>query len=109
MTKAPQADPGEEGLRVGLPEDHAAGLRAVVASVQHAHAQMGTARSIATLRLLNQKAGFDCPGCAWPEGDHRHLAEFCENGVKAVAEEATLRRVTPEFFAEHPISSLERR
>jgi molybdopterin-dependent oxidoreductase alpha subunit len=68
---------------------------------------MGAARTVRTLRLLNQREGFDCPGCAWPEpGDHRKLAEFCENGAKAVAEEATRRRVGPEFFAEHSIADL---
>ena len=67
---------------------------------------MGVARSIQTLLAVNQKDGFDCPGCAWPEEDKRHIAEFCENGAKAVAEEATIRRVTPEFFAEHSIDEL---
>ena len=57
---------------------------------------MGVKRTALTLLRVNQKNGFDCPGCAWPEGDERHTAEFCENGAKAVAEEATLRRVTPE-------------
>ncbi|WP_241193717.1 FdhF/YdeP family oxidoreductase, partial [Streptomyces sp. ADI98-12] len=49
------------------------------------------------------------PGCAWPEPDKRHAAEFCENGAKAVAEEATLRRVTPAFFAEHSVADLAER
>jgi len=72
---------------------------------------MGAARTVKTLRLLNQRDGFDCPGCAWPEprevdGEHRKLAEFCENGAKAVAEEATKRKVGREFFAEHSIQDL---
>jgi hypothetical protein len=52
--------------------------------------------------------GFDCPGFAWPE-EHggRKLAEFCENGAKAVAEEAIKRVVTPEFFARHSIADIE--
>jgi molybdopterin-dependent oxidoreductase alpha subunit len=74
-----------------------------------AHQQMGVRRTALTLLKVNQKDGFDCPGCAWPEPEHRHKAEFCENGAKAVAEEATLRRVTPDFFAEHPVSDLFRR
>ena len=53
--------------------------------------------------------GFDCPGCAWPEPDKPHAAEFCENGAKAVAEEATLRRVTPDFFAAHSVADLATR
>jgi molybdopterin-dependent oxidoreductase alpha subunit len=70
--------------------------------------QMGLRRTALTLLRVNQDKGFDCPGCAWPDGDarHRHVAEFCENGAKAVAEEATLRRVTPEFFAAHSVDEL---
>ena len=42
---------------------------------------------------INQTEGFDCPGCAWPEAPDRSHLEFCENGAKAVAEEATRRRI----------------
>ncbi|MFE8958657.1 FdhF/YdeP family oxidoreductase [Streptomyces iakyrus] len=104
--KAPDEDPGDSRLRVGPPQDHAAGLPAVTSSLRHAHAQMGTRRSLLTLLSVNQKSGFDCPGCAWPEPERRHRAEFCENGAKAVAEEATLRRVGPGFFAEHTLAEL---
>ena len=56
-------------------------------------------RGVRTLLKLNQQGGFDCPGCAWPEPDgERSHAEFCENGAKHVADEATTKRVTPEFF-----------
>ena len=54
----------------------------------------------------NQPDGFDCPGCAWGDPEHGSSFEFCENGVKAVAWEATERRATPAFFAEHPVSAL---
>lgn len=54
----------------------------------------------------NQPDGFDCPGCAWPDREHASTFEFCENGVKAVAAEATSRRVTPEFFAKHTVTEL---
>ncbi|GGW80893.1 FdhF/YdeP family oxidoreductase [Streptomyces caelestis] len=104
--KAPAEDPGDSRLRVGPPKDHAAGVPAVMSSLRHAHAQMGVRRSLLTLLSVNQKTGFDCPGCAWPEPEHRHRAEFCENGAKAVAEEATLRRVGPGFFAEHTLAEL---
>ncbi|MFF3337079.1 FdhF/YdeP family oxidoreductase [Streptomyces sp. NPDC002888] len=107
--KAPAEDPGDDRLRVGPPKDYAAGISAVTSSLRHAHAQMGVRRSLLTLLSVNQKTGFDCPGCAWPEPEHRHRAEFCENGAKAVAEEATLRRVTPEFFGEHPLAALAER
>jgi molybdopterin-dependent oxidoreductase alpha subunit len=67
---------------------------------------MGAGRTLLTLARVNQKGGFDCPGCAWPEGHHRSPAEFCENGAKAVAEEATTRRVNRDFFAEHTVKDL---
>ncbi len=86
----------------------AAGVEAVAVSVNRAAGQMGPLRSLATLRRLNQADGFDCMGCAWPDPDpeHRSFAEFCENGAKAVAEEATTRRADPAFFARHPVAEL---
>ena len=59
-----------------------------------------------TLLSANQPDGFDCPGCAWPDRNHASTFEFCENGVKAVAAEATARRVTREFFAQHTVTAL---
>jgi molybdopterin-dependent oxidoreductase alpha subunit len=59
-----------------------------------------------TLLSANQPDGFDCPGCAWPDRNHHSTFEFCENGAKAVAAEATARRVTPEFFARHTVAEL---
>jgi formate dehydrogenase major subunit len=72
---------------------------------------MGLIRSSRTLVKLNQPDGLDCMSCAWPDPDpeHRHKAEFCENGAKAVAEEATTARATPAFFAEHSIADLNAR
>ncbi|QKJ18678.1 FdhF/YdeP family oxidoreductase [Microbacterium hominis] len=105
-TKPPASDIDESLLRVSAPKTHAVGIPAVMHALRISYEQMGVARSIQTLTQVNQKDGFDCPGCAWPEEDRRHLAEFCENGAKAVAEEATLRRVGPEFFAAHPVAEL---
>jgi molybdopterin-dependent oxidoreductase alpha subunit len=62
-----------------------------------------------TLLAANQPDGFDCPGCAWPDRNHASTFEFCENGVKAVAAEATARRVTREFFAAHTVTELAAR
>lgn len=67
---------------------------------------MGPVRSARTLRRINQADGFDCSGCAWPEPDQRHVAEFCEQGVKAVAEEATKARLTRTFFERFDIAQL---
>lgn len=105
-TKPPTADIDETRVHVTRPKKVAVGVPAVLHALQIANEQMGVARSVQTLRQVNQKDGFDCPGCAWPEEDRRHVAEFCENGAKAVAEEATLRRVGPEFFAAHSLDDL---
>ncbi|WP_424887956.1 FdhF/YdeP family oxidoreductase [Streptomyces sp. XH2] len=104
--KPPTGDPVQDAPDVTAPQHAAAGLPAVAHSLRIAHQQMGARRTALTLLKVNQKDGFDCPGCAWPEPDKRHAAEFCENGAKAVAEEATLRRVTPDFFARHTVTDL---
>ncbi|NLU67546.1 FdhF/YdeP family oxidoreductase [Streptomyces sp. HNM0574] len=109
MSKPPAHDPAQDTPEVTPPQHSAAGPKAVTNSLRMAHQQMGAKRTALTLLRVNQKDGFDCPGCAWPEPDKRHTAEFCENGAKAVAEEATLRRVTPAFFAEHPVTTLAER
>jgi molybdopterin-dependent oxidoreductase alpha subunit len=109
MTRAKDvdADYDERAVEVTGAENKAAGVEAVVVTMQRALEQMGPVRTVATLARINQRHGFDCPGCAWPEEhDNRKLAEFCENGAKAVAEEATKRRVTPEFFARHSVAEL---
>ncbi|QWF77425.1 FdhF/YdeP family oxidoreductase [Amycolatopsis sp. CA-230715] len=111
VSNAPKHDIDEAGIEVHPPKTWAAGIPGVAVSLARGVEQMGAARTVKTLRLLNQRDGFDCPGCAWPEpreahGEHRKLAEFCENGAKAVAEEATKRRVGPAFFAEHPVAEL---
>ncbi|WP_405661375.1 FdhF/YdeP family oxidoreductase [Streptomyces sp. NBC_01166] len=105
-TKPPTGDPVQDAPRIDAVQHAAAGLPAVAHTLRVAQQQMGVRRTAQTLLKVNQKDGFDCPGCAWPEGDKRHTAEFCENGAKAVAEEATLRRVTPGFFAAHPVADL---
>ncbi|WP_326649242.1 MULTISPECIES: FdhF/YdeP family oxidoreductase [unclassified Streptomyces] len=108
-SKPPIGDPVQDAPQVAAPHQAAAGLPAIGHTLRIAQQQMGVRRTAQTLLKVNQKDGFDCPGCAWPEGDKRHMAEFCENGAKAVAEEATLRRVTPDFFAAHPVTDLASR
>ena len=114
VRRAPDHDIDEAALATGEPENVAAGLTGVLVSLRRSGQQMGFARSARTLPLINQRDGFDCPGCAWPdpreaEGDRRKQAEFCENGAKAVAEEATKRRVGPEFFARFSVTELAAR
>ncbi|MBS3940838.1 MAG: FdhF/YdeP family oxidoreductase [Actinobacteria bacterium] len=105
-TRPPVEDQGDDHLEVGPPKRAAAGVPGVAWAMKYAGEQMGLRRSVTTLPKLNQPDGFDCPGCAWPEAEHPHRAEFCENGVKAVAAEATTRRVDRDFFARHPVSEL---
>ncbi|ALU73478.1 hypothetical protein H351_31060 (plasmid) [Rhodococcus erythropolis R138] len=97
----------ENAVVVTKNKQYAAGVPAVLVSLQRGIEQMGVARTALSLAKLNQRKGFDCPGCAWPETPgHRKHAEFCENGAKAVAEEATKRTVGPDFFAAHSIADL---
>lgn len=98
----------EDELEVHDPKRAAAGVTGVRVSLQRAVSHMGVKNSAKTLLKLNQADGFDCMSCAWPDPDpeNRHTAEFCENGAKAVAEEATKDRATPAFFARHSIADL---
>ncbi|MGA9749838.1 MAG: FdhF/YdeP family oxidoreductase [Nocardioides sp.] len=108
VRSAPDHDIDERDVEVGHPKQAAAGTKAVAVTMKRAVEQMGVRRTAQTLLKLNQTDGFDCQGCAWPdpEAGHRHTAEFCENGAKAVTEEATLRRVDRDFFARHSLSEL---
>ncbi|QJY45826.1 FdhF/YdeP family oxidoreductase [Pseudonocardia broussonetiae] len=101
----------EPDLAVGKPKTAAAGLPAVAVSLGMAVSQMGPVRTARNLLRLNQVDGFDCMSCAWPDPDpeHRHTAEFCENGAKAVAWEGDTRRIGPDFFAAHSLADLETR
>ena len=94
-------------LKVGPRKHKAAGIEAITHSMEHIARESGLVRGNQILLQLNQKDGFDCPGCAWPDpSDKRSRFEYCENGAKAVAEETTLKRVTPEFFAQHSLSEI---
>jgi molybdopterin-dependent oxidoreductase alpha subunit len=106
--KPPVRDVDEDDLEVEEAGHAAAGPKAVAVAMKRAVEQMGIRRTAQTLRRLNQVEGFDCQGCAWPDPDpeHRHAAEFCENGAKAVTEEATLRRLDRGFFAAHSLADL---
>jgi molybdopterin-dependent oxidoreductase alpha subunit len=99
----------EEFSKIKLSEskDFAAGLPAVKHAINHAVMEMGLVKPFLALSKMNQKEGFDCPGCAWPDPEKRSsLGEFCENGVKAVAEEATNKRVDPDFFKKHTVAEM---
>jgi molybdopterin-dependent oxidoreductase alpha subunit len=99
--------PSQSSAEIGEPSGVAAGLPAMYQSTRFAVREMGVARGLKALLNVNKKTGFDCQSCAWPSpDDDRQVAEFCENGAKAVADEATTKRVTPEFFREHSIEEL---
>jgi molybdopterin-dependent oxidoreductase alpha subunit len=102
-------DVTDDDLKVGKPAKWAAGVPGVYHALVHAEREMGAFRSSTTLRKINQKDGFDCTSCAWPDPPERHAVEFCENGAKAVAWEADTLRVEPQFWAEHPVSDLAQR
>ncbi|WP_408637683.1 FdhF/YdeP family oxidoreductase [Ornithinimicrobium sediminis] len=106
---APGPDDGDADMEVGRASSWVAGVPGVLVALKRSQEQMGLGRSALTLTALNQHGGFDCPGCAWPDPEHRSAAEFCENGAKAVAEEATQRLVGAEFFATHSVASLHER
>jgi len=103
--------PGESfPPHISTPKTVSAGIPAIISTAKHGFKQMGTISSITNLFRLNKFNGFDCPGCAWPDpDDHRSIAEFCENGAKAVADEATKNRADPNFWSMHTISELSRK
>lgn len=106
---APTQDINEADIKISEPQRSAAGVKAVMVSLERGFAEAGVSRTLSSMLLINKRGGFDCPGCAWPESitGPRKPAEFCENGAKAVAEEASSRTVTPQWWAEHPISVLQ--
>jgi len=98
------------GPEVRRPPRVSGGVPAVLSAGRHSLRQMGALRSLRVLTRVNQAEGFDCPGCAWPDpAGERSFAEFCENGAKAVADEATSRRAGPELFARLSVGEISRR
>ena len=105
------AQPPEETKPAKLREPHrvAAGMRALTESLRFTMRETGFTRGIGDWLKVNKKDGFDCQSCAWPSpDDHRHVFEFCENGVKALTSEATTKKITPDFFREHSIADLQK-
>ncbi|MDQ6477376.1 FdhF/YdeP family oxidoreductase [Dyadobacter sp. LHD-138] len=98
------------GLKKGKIKTIAAGIPAVVSSIEKVIGEAGLGRGMKALWSLNKKGGFDCPSCAWPDPDDERsgIAEYCENGARAVAEEATAKKLTTVFFKENPVQDLAR-
>ncbi|MFD0991912.1 FdhF/YdeP family oxidoreductase [Tenacibaculum geojense] len=109
-TKKTNAQPPNKLTGIQLTEvpQKAVGTKAIQSALSHVFEETGVLKGIGLLKNLNQTYGFDCPGCAWPDPDEKRafLAEYCENGAKAVAEEATKNKVSPMFFATHSVEEL---
>ncbi len=86
----------------------AGGLPAVWSALKFVFSAMDAPRGFKALAKLNQKDGHDCPGCAWPDPDDERsgIAEYCENGAKAIAEEATTKKLDAGFFAGYSVAEL---
>ena len=97
-----------ENLKLTKIKKKAVGVPAIISTMRHISKEMGVWRGIKLLNKMNQKDGFDCPGCAWPDPDGKRsgLGEYCENGAKAIAEEATIKRVEPAFFKKHSVEEM---
>src|SRR5688572_6872587 len=94
-------------LHVSKPRKVAGGGGAIIESGKNAFGKMGIVRGTRGLLKLNQQGGIDCQSCAWPDPDEkRTVAEFCESGAKALADEGTKKRITAEFFSQHSIADL---
>ena len=97
-------------LQQSSPKEVAAGIPAIFSTMSHGLSRMGAIRSISNLSRVNSFGGFDCPGCAWPDPDDDRTAfEFCENGAKAVADEATRARADPNFWSKWSVEELSRK
>ncbi len=107
----PQPPTDFTGIETAKPATEAAGFTAVFSSMKHVFGVMPVRRGLKSLLSLNQKGGVDCPSCAWPDpdGERSKIAEYCENGAKAIAEEATTRKVTPVFFQKYSVAELSQK
>lgn len=103
-----RTDKKKRNIKITPPADFAAGLKGVAVALDHTISQAGMIRGLKALSKLNQEKGFDCPGCAWPDPDDKRslFAEYCENGAKAVAEEATTKKADPFFFSQHSVEEM---
>lgn len=95
-----------EKLKITPPPDVSAGIHAVTNALRHLYGKMGVVRATRGMLKLNQKGGIDCQSCAWPDPEHRTVNEFCENGAKALSDEATRKKIGREFFASHSVKEL---
>jgi molybdopterin-dependent oxidoreductase alpha subunit len=94
-------------IEIKEPITHAAGYLGVREALKHTFKEMGVLRSMRTLLSMNQKDGFDCPSCAWPDPEHPTPGvEYCENGAKALGDEATTSHIGSDFFQKYSVEEL---
>ena len=98
------------GLILKEPKEKAVGIPAIISSVKHMAKYMDPIDAFKLSLKINQKGGFDCPGCAWPDpdDDRSAIGEYCENGIKAIAEEATKKSLTADYFANHSVAEISK-
>jgi molybdopterin-dependent oxidoreductase alpha subunit len=97
-------------IKVTEPKPYAAGKEGIAAAMKHSFKEMGVFRAVATLLYMNQKEGFDCPSCAWPDPEKpSKIGEYCENGAKALADEATTSHIGADFFKKFSVEELSLR
>ncbi len=95
------------GIQLREPARYAAGALGIQVAMRHSFKEMGIVRSMRALLHMNQKEGFDCPSCAWPDPEKpSRIGEYCENGAKALADEATTQQIDAEFFKKHSVEEL---
>ena len=98
---------GFSEIRLAEPANYAAGMNAITNTITHINKEAGLFKTLATLSHMNQKDGFDCPGCAWPDPESpSKLGEYCENGAKAIAEEASPLKADAAFFAKYSVEEI---
>ncbi|UKM64437.1 FdhF/YdeP family oxidoreductase [Flavobacteriaceae bacterium GSB9] len=95
-------------LRITKPAENTAGFKAIKSAAGHVSKYMNPAAAFKLSTKINQKGGFDCPGCAWPDPDDERssLGEYCENGIKAIAEEAQNKTIGADFFKKHSVDEI---
>ena len=97
-----------ENLKIKTPPTNSAGFKGLKAALSHANKYMKIKDALKVSLKINQKGGFDCPGCAWPDpdDDRSFLGEYCENGLKAMAEAMQNKLIARDFFAQHSVDEL---
>lgn len=110
INEKPNAQTPEKftGIKKGKLPKTSAGIRAVISGGKQIFTEAGILRGLKALNQLNKKGGFDCPSCAWPDpdDDRSRIGEYCENGARAVAEEATSKKLTGSFFKKNSVKDL---